>query len=304
MKCKWLLTPILILAITSASQAVTNRYPTTEQTEGSGTLVILDGHQFRNEYNPKLGSKLSGGYYDSIIAESKKIGCRGGDSIAEIVGGPSIVLNCFQRNNGEDIPSDKLYKLLKGKITSITFEGSHLCMASYRGGSKWITSGHCFDNNRPPYASYRILLDKPYEISVKLCDLDNCDLAVIEPIGAPTVPGSAVSYTDLSTISISSQLFVPGIEQSTPIPNNNIAGVDQVIMWSKIHNACIPYEVKKGCISYTCSTLSGFSGSPVFVVKNSGATLAGVHAGGQPGEACKDRNINSAVTADTIARIL
>jgi hypothetical protein len=108
----------------------------------------------------------------------------------------------------------------------------------------------------------------------------------------------------LTTISSTTTLFIPGIEVGTAIPEKNIDGAGKKMMWSKIQNACIPYEVKHGCISYTCSTLKGFSGAPVFSVRGAEIRLIGVHAGGQVGGSCENNGINSAVTSDIFKRMV
>ena len=301
---KRLLIPLTLITITGTAfaLAVVNGHAVPFQSEGYGTLDLLRSHKFSNEYNPTLTEILSGPDYEKIMAEAKSSGCRGGDSVSINAVEPRKVLNCFQINNGTDLLTEKVYNLVKRGITSITFKEAHLCMATYKGEGKWLTSAHCFADQRTPYKDYKLLLDKPYPIKVRLCMLDNCDLALVEPVGGPNVTsGLEPTYEDLTKVYYSTTLFVPGIEERTLIPGNNQSGVDKVIMWSKIKSGCIPYEVKIGCVYYLCSTLEGFSGAPVFSVDGSNARLIGVHAGGQPGKQCGNKNINSAVTADKIA---
>ncbi|MBY8945172.1 trypsin-like serine protease [Pseudomonas sp. SH10-3B] len=304
MRNQWLLIPVLMTAAIGTPIAML-RYYTIQETVGKDNLAVLDGHVFKNAYNPLIKSSLTPEYYAEVLREAVRIGCRGGDAFSTNTVSADAVLNCFQRNNGEDKSGEAIYNSLKGKVTSITYNGMHFCMASYVGKLKWVTAAHCFLGKASPYDNYKILLDRPYDIKVTVCDKKNCDVALVEPSGMEGFDeGYTPLNTSLATISSKTQLFVPGVEINTPIPGNNIDGVSEVIMWSKIKNACIPYEVRSGCIAYTCSTLTGFSGAPVYAVKNNSVSLVGVHSGGGLGGECAAMEMNTAVTSDILAEIL
>lgn len=305
MRKQWLLIPVLMIAAFGTAFAMLRLNYTVQETVGKDNLAVLEGHVFKNAYNPSVKSMLTPEYYAAVLKEAVRVGCRGGDASSMYTTNAQAVLNCFQRNNGEDKEGGGIYNSLKGRITSITYDGRHFCMASYAGKSRWVTAAHCFLGRTPPYESYKILLDKPYGIKVTVCDRDNCDVALVEPLGGKSFDADFTPLdTSLTTISSKTQLFVPGIEINALVPGNNIDGVSEVIMWSKIRNACIPYEVRNGCIAYTCSTLTGFSGAPVYAVKNNTVSLVGVHSGGELGGECSAMEMNTAVTSDVFAEIL
>lgn len=294
-----------LLTFTGSALAVKTMGYVPYQTIGKNNLPVLFGHSFTNEYNPSFISEFDPLRYAQILAEAAKLGCRGGDGLSTQTNNPQAVLSCFQYNNGEDEKSSIIYEKIKNGITSITFKDSHLCMASYVGNKKWVTAGHCFLETEEPYEDYKILLDKPYALKVTNCKSPNCDVALVEAIGGePPEFTPAPLDSDLKSISDQTSLFVPGVEIGTKIPGNSIRGVSQVVMWSKIKNSCIPYEVKRGCIAYTCSTLIGFSGSPVYSVNTEQPKLIGVHSGVELGGSCTNHTVNLAVTSDTFAGML
>ncbi|WP_338473754.1 trypsin-like serine protease [Pseudomonas sp. MS646] len=298
-------TACLLLAFTGSTLAIMKIAYVPYKTMGKNNLPVLFGHTFTNEYNPSASTKFDPQKYTQIIAEATQLGCRGGDGLSTQTNKPHAVLSCFQKNNGEDKKTTIIYNKLKDGITSITFDSSHFCMASYAGNGKWVTAGHCFSGKTEPYENYKILLDKAYSIKVTNCGPLNCDIATVEAIGSKlseTPPAPIIG--DLSSVSEETPLFIPGIEIGTKIPGNNLQGVSQVVMWSKIKNACIPYEVKHGCIAYTCSTLTGFSGSPVYSISADYPKLVGVHSGVELGGSCTNHTVNLAVTTDIFAGML
>lgn len=304
-KKKWLLIPFLLLAFTGSAVAIVTLGYVPYKTIGKNNMPVLFGHIFTNEYNPSIVSEFDPQRYSQILSEAAKLGCRGGDGLSTQTSKPQAVLSCFQRNNGEDKESTIIYNRIKDRITSITFKDNHLCMASYVGGEKWVTAGHCFLGNQAPYENHKILLDKPYSIKVIKCNAPNCDIALVEAIGGKFSGKLPVQLdSDLTSISDKTPLFMPGIEIGTKIPGGNIQGVPQVVMWSKIKNACIPYEVKRGCIAYTCSTLTGFSGAPVYSVDADNPKLVGVHSGVELDGSCAKSTVNLAVTSDIFAGML
>lgn len=168
-------------------------------------------------------------------------------------------------------------------ITDVSY--THRCMASVYKKDVWITARHCLESNAIADGIY-ILVDgkksKIKEPSVRHCGA-NCDISFID-MSTPaqtTPPNIAINTSDLNW---DTEIFVPGIQDGTRLRDkSDPSKYKYELMWSMVGSGyCRSYEIdERGCLIHTCSTISGFSGAPVYIYdENSKAvSLLAVHSG-------------------------
>ncbi|WP_170930014.1 MULTISPECIES: serine protease [unclassified Pseudomonas] len=193
-------------------------------------------------------------------------------------------------------------------LTSITItrDGTHSCMASFYDKDTWITAAHCVSYANIADGRSILINGKQIPITktiVKSCGKPGCDVAFIS---SPTNVTDTAKYElrnpNLSLLTEQSQILIAGIEEGSPILPADKSPYKSNLMWSDVGKGfCRIFRVQSGCLSHTCSTLSGFSGAPIYWVNSSSSKieLIGVHSGESvEGMKCNDTESNYAVASD------
>ena len=281
----------------------------TQQTVGSNNVgeKYQNKAPFRNELTGKAG----------VIPKEEMIRLRAENK------------NCigtFTSSTGENLPRDQIYRcfvtlntpfikvLPKGGYldaldlqTSIinVKDGTHSCMASYYRDGLWITAAHCLSEANVLSGRSILSSGKPVVITkdrVHMCGSPGCDVAFVN---APTPAIDAAKYelikSDLSRLTEKSRIFIPGMEEGMSVVASDKSAYKNNLMWSDVGKGfCRIYRVQNGCFSHTCSTLSGFSGAPVYWVDAPGGKieLLGIHSGESvDGISCSETGSNYAVAS-------
>lgn len=276
------------------------------QSYGKLNIGVLEGHTFKNYYNPAADELFPEDFFNNISKEVSETNCKGGKvSIRSLPEEQrKYVDSCFVKySEVRGSPEGTAYMKIAAQITSLTRNGVHKCMATSLGHGKWLTARHCFEQAYGNYQKYQMILEHgPSNIvTVNFCKEKGCDLAVVTVASGQRFPSEVkINPEVLKELISSTELLIPGVEEGTSIPNNNRAGLDSVIMWAKPGGACIPYEIRKGCFGHTCSSLLGFSGASVYMLKGNSPELVGVHSGMATLAVCQTMSVNLAVTVDLV----
>ncbi|TWC17347.1 MULTISPECIES: hypothetical protein [unclassified Pseudomonas] len=239
--------------------------------------------------------------------------CRGNKN----VGGPpgsalrQNVMSCFEKfettrfaKMGYSSFSDWGIYYGLNLVTSLVDEsGLHKCMASYYSKDVWITAAHCISDSNLYIVSdsSKTKIQKGSSGNVTLCtDHPNCDVAYISAKTFNQDTSQFNAHGNLADITPKTELFVPGIEIDSPILADGLVILKDQLLWSPVGKSYCRYsDVEEGCFSHACSTLTGFSGAPVYVLgKDKKLTLIGVHSGEKIGNvSCKKDGANYAVSS-------
>ncbi|WLG82750.1 trypsin-like serine protease [Pseudomonas cucumis] len=256
-----------------------------------------NGPKFTNSYTGGYGNS-DAGTVKSGPSEAEKSRwalesgkCRG-DISSYLDSDSEEAKNCFVRLSRlmdmVEPPSENSMTFLKsiGMVSSITdISYTHRCMASIYKKDVWITARHCLESTTITDGIYIIIDGKKNKIkesSVRRCGT-NCDIAFID-MSTPaqiTPPKIDMNTSDLSW---DTEIFVPGIQDGTSLASNaSPSDYKYNLMWSRVGAGyCRSYEIdERGCLIHTCSTLSGFSGAPIYVYdeKSKNVSLIAIHSG-------------------------
>ncbi|WP_460136071.1 trypsin-like serine peptidase [Pseudomonas sp. S1_E04] len=192
--------------------------------------------------------------------------------------------------------------------TSITIsrDGTHSCIASFYNKNTWVTAAHCVSEANIIDGRSILSGGKPIPITesmIKICKKPGCDVAfVTASTNIVDISRYELYNPNLLLLTEQSQILIPGIEEGIPIILSDKTPYKLNLMWSDVGKGfCKIYRVQNGCFSHTCSTLSGFSGAPVYWVNapSGKIELIGIHSGESiDGIKCKKTDSNYAVTAD------
>ncbi|MFP5421092.1 MAG: hypothetical protein ACLGID_06435 [Gammaproteobacteria bacterium] len=193
--------------------------------------------------------------------------------------------------------------------TIVDKKDNHVCMASYYGKNIWITASHCVTDAWVDMGISILADGKKLPITKTMrreCSKGSesgCDVAQITaPTPSVSTDNIVLKGTRSTIITEQTDLFIPGIEVETSIYSEGGVSFESALMWADVGKAyCRVYKVEAGCFSHTCSTLTGFSGAPVYFVnaKDKKIHLIGIHTGNNQGEvSCKTSGTNYAVSTD------
>lgn len=204
------------------------------------------------------------------------------------------VMKCFQkfddkffRDMGYGSSGRGVYDGLGYVNSLVNNNGDHKCMASYYAEGVWITAAHCVGESLLGAGLYIIAngikfkIEKSKNGNVSLCKASRCDVAFIN---APTPKVDELKFVadgDLKLLNAKTPILIPGIEEGSPVVRGATILLNENLLWAPVAKGyCRAYRVEKGCLSHTCSTLSGFSGAPVYLLDNKfRINLVGIHSG-------------------------
>ncbi|MFS2067508.1 hypothetical protein ACEN9D_01910 [Pseudomonas sp. CT11-2] len=282
----------------------------------------MAGNNTGNKYGKTkpFKNELSGYQHGATLEDLEKFRADSKNCIGTLTnseGNPGLfrkdVYKCFKTLNSPSTFASSGYLQALNLITSITKnDGLHSCIASYYKEGEWITAGHCVTKNNLADGRNLIIGEKTLplnEYNVRRCYLPGCDAAIILA-KTPEIDYSKYELTNpkLQLITENSEVFIPGMEVGMPIIITPEAPYKYNLMWSDVgHGYCKIYRVENGCFSHTCSTLTGFSGAPVYWINapSGKIELLGIHTGeSTEGTTCAETNTNYAVTANLYKGII
>ncbi|WP_417312045.1 hypothetical protein [Ectopseudomonas khazarica] len=275
-----------------------------------------NGYTFKNEVSG-YEAKLPQGEVDMMRVEAKD--CLGRRKRSGVEGSVdrAKVYKCFVFFN-RDLFKEMGYKnsaylqyliTLSLLTTIVDRKGNHVCMASYYDKNTWITANHCVTDTWIESMGISILANgKKVPITKAMrreCAKQSlgCDVArIIAPTPNVSTDNIVLRGARSTIVTEKTDLFIPGIEVETPIYTESGVSFDRALMWADVGKAyCRVYKVEAGCFSHTCSTLTGFSGAPVYLVnaEDQKIYLIGIHTGDdQQDVSCKTSGTNYAVSPD------
>lgn len=278
----------------------------TQQTVSPLVLDNLDGQKFENDANGSKPETITNGDIRKVVGQYKDSDCEAYIDNVKNLNDEEVaqVMNCFSTmSSSRDVGSQYIQKV-SNSIGSLTYDGIHHCTISYLGSGRWVTARHCLSGAENNLSRFSIIsADGPLIISrLEHCKVTDCDADFLfvnegglkKTVAATTMPEA------VKTIKKMQRLFVPGYMDGKPIPSGTHEGFVQAILWSKLEKACFPVKVRDDCITHTCSTIQGFSGSPVFTEVDGKLVMVAMHVGVSDGSECRDYSRNMAITAKYI----
>jgi hypothetical protein len=285
----------------------------TKQTRNPGNTENMYGgnYNYSNSDNPAASGGFTRGDRERMRAETAD--CDGEQSITKgmTVAERESVMNCFEKfdldfykalgyQNREGM---SIYKAMDYVTALVDDAEAHICMASIYKNNVWITARHCVTDKKIANGLYIIINNNKVAIKnddIVLCSGLKCDIAAIK-LPTPNVPADlSVDRFNSVWVTHKTPIFIPGIEAGMP---NFSEGNNQILnnlMWSHVGKGyCNAYKIESGCMSHTCSTLTGFSGAPIYMEgSNKKIMLVGVHSGAvREAVSCKVENTNYATSS-------
>lgn len=275
--------------------------------------------------NPTV-NVLTGTAYRFTDLEKEKMAVEAANCAPGInsTGGESVlrkeIMTCFQKFDEKffddmgytNVSSRGIYDGLKYVTSLVDENGYHQCMASYYAEGVWITAAHCVSEVQIDSGLYvlasniKVKLELSGDISVKLCGISKCDVAFIYA-PTPQIDSSRfVAVGDLAQLTSKTPILVPGIELGSPVVRESTKIFNESLMWAPVSKGyCRAYIVEVNCISHTCSTLTGFSGAPIYMEDSQRRIhLLGVHSGEKSAVvSCKAVDASYAVSSQLFARV-
>lgn len=221
------------------------------------------------------------------------------------------VMNCFQmldydffeQMGYKDNKPLGLYRSLEFVTVIVNEAGRHHCMASIYKNNAWVTAEHCLKSSAINSGIYILTGDSRIKIrkeDIRICIEKNCDIGLILAPTPSITDELIVSTENTREIHLRTDLLIPGIESGTPVFSNNKNNSRSMLMWSHVGKGyCNAYKVERGCVSHTCSTLTGFSGAPVYIEDaQKKIRLVGIHSGNTSDSVqCKTKHTNYATSS-------
>jgi len=255
-------------------------------------LYKNSNYAFSTPYAPGTGGRFTTAELERKRDEAKD--CLGQQTISSALSSADreAVFRCFEKFDValykkmgyENKDGLKLYQALKYVSTIVNNDGTHECMASIYKENLWITAKHCLIESKIDNGIYLLIGDSRIKITrdnSRHCSIYPCDISMIR---APTPAFSndlVVNALNDKTLNIRTPLLIPGIEAGSPdyVNGKNITQTN--LMWSHVGKGyCNVYKVEDSCISHTCSSLSGFSGAPIYAQdQQNNIRLVGIHSG-------------------------
>lgn len=271
-------------------------YPLSTVGNENGPIIIDKYPIFKNEL---LNISLEGPTQaeKSAMKNSSK-DCKGQFKTLSSGATAQEVKNCFMQLDelstiiSPETSKDKTYLRGLPAITSIVDKNkSHQCIASFYAKDTWITASHCLSYQQ--INAGRWLLTSGIWIQITKIEpacfpSAPCDIILIN-IPTPTLIDSDTPYISLDTQGLDSktELFIPGIPIDMVL-KDNFSGVAyrKTLMWNPVGQGYCRMQAieKSGCIVHSCSTLTGFSGAPIYSYdrKKDRINLIGIHSGDDP----------------------
>jgi hypothetical protein len=255
----------------------------------NGRPLYSGKYSFFNEYTGKIYGRPHSHTLRQWDDESRR--CKGFLSVSSSEESKRDVENCF-------VAKDFRLEMLAGRYaeyrylrslslitTLIRKDETHSCMASVYKKNLWITAKHCLPDPAIDYGIYILLPDGSRLITrddVTPCTKPRCDTATIKAT-TPDVPEMAILNItpDLNGLRPDTNIFIPGMVQSSSVSKNiDRKSLEESIMWSDFGKGyCRIRNVYHGCLSHTCSSIEGWSGSPVYAFEGDQIKLLGIHSG-------------------------
>ncbi|WP_156339466.1 hypothetical protein [Pseudomonas nunensis] len=220
-----------------------------------------------------------------MIAEARH--CEGEQKELSVIT-QAQVRSCFINSSeakSEDLSYLESFRYLSSLVDT---RFRHKCIVSVFGDGVWITAGHCVPKDFMKYG-LSILVDGRFveltQNSVRQCSSVNCDIAFISiktPSGIKSgIPKPVNTSKDDYW---NAEIIVPGLPQGTNVTElRDRDNYTKALLWGPVGQAfCrIIKDPNNGCIVHGCSTLTGFSGSPLYQKTKTadGYELAGIHSG-------------------------
>jgi hypothetical protein len=286
-------------------------------TNVNGDPVWSRDPKFKNSYASGSSSVQSITPSDIKKMSAESTDCTGNTNVSD---NPNLgikrkdVYRCFKSlrlSLYKDMFTGKEFSYLQALnlvTTLVDNNGKHVCMASYYESGLWVTAQHCVTDELL-LNGLRILSGGVFfrirSDMLSSCP-SGCDVAFIKA-STPVLDLShfTLQNADLKEVKLSSQLFIPGIEEGEVISSSDPrSGFLNDVMWPMVGEGyCRPFKLQNGCMSHTCSTLLGFSGSPVYLVDsgNQRISLIAIHTGQERFSGCDNAATNYAVTSNTFS---
>ncbi len=250
--------------------------------------------------NPTI-NVLTGSVYQFSVSEQQKMEEEAKDCAPNVnkTGGKESalrqeVMKCFQkfdekffRDLGYGSAGRGIYDGLGFVNSLVNNNGDHKCMVSYYAEGIWITAAHCVSESLLRAGLYivangiKVKIEKSKNGNVSLCRANRCDVAFINAPTPVVNKSRFVADGDLKLLNANTPILIPGIEEGSPIVRGATVMLSENLLWAPVGKGyCRAFMVEEGCLSHTCSTLSGFSGAPMYLQDNQRRiNLVGIHSG-------------------------
>lgn len=266
-------------------EKINNSFQVRKLRNGSNTEMTMDVTDGEAAANKLLEDKLSQAQIEAIVStarpckgEQKEMGGRNQEEIRKCFFNTSQA----QYEDIQYIPSFNFISSLADR------KYRHKCVVSVIGDGLWITAAHCVPID---YIQLKmsILVDGLFiplkANSVSWCKSKNCDIATIKATTPKLSNNDIPKKRELLGINYWMQhLIITGLPEGQDLMSlRDFSEYQKQLLWAPVGNSfcMIMNDSSNGCLIHGCSTLKGFSGSPLYQKSTSKGRfeIAGIHSG-------------------------